>query len=73
MALVHRPWIVRVLIYVGTGIALLVGAATAAAAAGFLLWGLIEGLPWLQWSIRIPLLLILLALLGRNFYRERSR
>jgi membrane protein implicated in regulation of membrane protease activity len=73
MVLEHRSWIVRVLAYAGTGILILLRDLLVVGALAFLLWGLTAGPLWLQWAISVPLALILLALLGRNFHRERSR
>lgn len=72
MALVHRPWLIRVLAYAGTGILIVLLGLLIVGTLAFLLWGLIAGPLWLRWAISVPLALILLALLGRNFYRERS-
>lgn len=68
--LVHRPWIVRVLAYAGTGILLLLLALLALGTLAFLLWGLTAGPPWLQWTIGGPLMLVALTFVGRSFYRK---
>lgn len=68
MALVHRPWIVRVLVYAGTGILIMLLILLIAGALAFLVWGVFMGPDWLQWTLSIPLILVLLTFVGRGYY-----
>ena len=70
MPLVHRPRIVRVLAYAGTGILILILAVLALGTLWGILWGLVAGPLWLQWAIGAPLALVALTFVGRSFHRK---
>jgi hypothetical protein len=69
MAPHHRPWIVRALLDVGSGLLHLVVAASALLLIGGMLWVFVSGPIWLKWLIGTP---VVLVALGRIGYEART-
>ena len=66
----RRPWPVRLLINVGTGLIVIILALLVMTAAYSLFWGLMLGPLWLQWSIGGTTALVVLALIGATVNRK---
>lgn len=68
----RRPWPIRLLINIGTGLIVVILALLVMAAAWSLLWGLMLGPLWLQWLIGGTTVFVVLALIGATVNRKES-